>query len=104
LDGTGIKTKLLEAMAADLPCVVTPLAHRGLDDITSGEQLLVGSTEEELALHLVRVLEDDALAQEVGRTGGAYVRPRYDWPAVGRAYMRLYEQVLAENGRPDRTG
>jgi polysaccharide biosynthesis protein PslH len=104
LDGTGIKTKLLEAMAADLPCVVTPLAHRGLDDITSGEQLLVGSTEEELASHLVRVLEDDALAQEVGRTGGAYVRPRYDWPAVGRAYMRLYEQVLAENGRPDRTG
>lgn len=99
LDGTGIKTKLLEAMATDLPCVVTPLGHRGLDDVTSGEQLLVGSTEEELAGHLVRVLEDDALAQGLGRTGGEYVRARYDWPAVGRAYERLYEQVLAENGQ-----
>ena len=100
LDGTGIKTKLLEAMATDLPCVVTRLGHRGLDDVTSGEQLLVGSTAEELAAHLVRVLEDDTLAERIGRTGGDYVRPRYDWPAVGRAYERLYEEVLVENGRP----
>jgi glycosyltransferase involved in cell wall biosynthesis len=99
LDGTGIKTKLLEAMATDLPCVVTPLGHRGLDDITSGEQLLVGSTEEELAKHLVAVLEDDELARRLGRAGGDYVRPRYDWPAVGQAYDRLYEAVLAEHGR-----
>jgi glycosyltransferase involved in cell wall biosynthesis len=99
LDGTGIKTKLLEAMATDLPCVVTPLGHRGLDDITSGEQLLVGSTEDELAAHLVAVLEDDAFARTLGRAGGDYVRPRYDWPAVGQAYDRLYEAVLAEHGQ-----
>jgi glycosyltransferase involved in cell wall biosynthesis len=99
LDGTGIKTKLLEAMATDLPCVVTPLGHRGLDDVTSGEQLLVGSTEDELAEHLIRVLGDDELARRLGRTGGDYVRPRYDWPAVGRGYERLYEEVLAEHGR-----
>ena len=99
LDGTGIKTKLLEAMAADLPCVVTPLGHRGLDDVTSGDQLLVGSTEEELAAHLLAVLADDELARRIGRTGGDYVRPRYDWPAVGRVYDRLYEQVLSEHGR-----
>jgi glycosyltransferase involved in cell wall biosynthesis len=99
LDGTGIKTKLLEAMATDLPCVVTPLGHRGLDDVCSGEQLLVGSTAEELAGHLVRVLEDDELARTIGRTGGDYVRPRYDWSAVGRAYDRLYEQVLTEHGQ-----
>jgi polysaccharide biosynthesis protein PslH len=99
LDGTGIKTKLLEAMSTNLPSVVTPLAHRGLDDVTSGEQLLVGSTEEELATHLIRVLEDDALAERIGRAGGDYVRPRYDWPAVARAYEELYERVMSEHGR-----
>jgi polysaccharide biosynthesis protein PslH len=99
LDGTGIKTKLLEAMATDLPCVVTPLGHRGLDDVTSGDQLLAGSTEEELAAHLVAVLADDERARRIGRSGGAYVRPRYDWDAVGRTYDRLYEEVLSEHGR-----
>lgn len=104
LDGTGIKTKLLEAMATDLPCVVTPLGHRGLDDITPGDQLLVGSTPEELASHLVAVLADDALAGRIGRAGGDYVRPRYDWPAIGEAYDRLYEQVLSEHHRATVTG
>jgi polysaccharide biosynthesis protein PslH len=99
LDGTGIKTKLLEAMAADIPCVVTPLGHRGLDDVTSGEQLLVGSTADELAAQLVAVLADDGLARRLGRAGGDYVRPRYDWPAVGRVYDDLYEQVVSEHGR-----
>jgi polysaccharide biosynthesis protein PslH len=99
LDGTGIKTKLLEAMAADLPCVVTPLGHRGLDDVTSGDQLLAGSTEEGLAAHLVAVLADDERARRIGRSGGAYVRPRYDWAAVGRSYDRLYEEVMSEHGR-----
>jgi polysaccharide biosynthesis protein PslH len=99
LDGTGIKTKLLEAMAADRPCVVTPLGHRGLDDVTSGDQLLVGSTEDELAAHLLAVLADDELARRIGRRGGEYVRPRYDWDAVGRSYDRLYEEVLSEHGR-----
>jgi glycosyltransferase involved in cell wall biosynthesis len=97
LDGTGIKTKLLEAMAADLPSVVTPLGHRGLDDVTSGDQLLAASTAEELAAHLVAVLTDDVLARRIGRSGGEYVRPRYDWEAVGRAYDRLYGEVLSEH-------
>jgi glycosyltransferase involved in cell wall biosynthesis len=45
------------------------------------------------------VLDDDLLARKLGRAGGEYVRPRYDWPAVGDAYDRLYEEVMAEHGR-----
>jgi glycosyltransferase involved in cell wall biosynthesis len=99
LDGTGIKTKLLEAMATDLPCVVTPLGHRGLPDVTSGDQLLVGSSDEELARHLVRLLDDEGLARRIGHVGGEYVRERYDWPAVGQAYERLYADVISAAAR-----
>jgi glycosyltransferase involved in cell wall biosynthesis len=93
--GTGIKTKLLEAMATDLPAVVTPLGHRGLD-IVSGRDLLVGSTEEELAAHLIRVLQDEAFARTLGETGGAFVRNGYDWPVVAASHARLYGDVIAE--------
>lgn len=94
LSGTGIKTKLLEAMAANLPCVVTSLGGRGLD-LDSGT-FLVGSTEAELAAHILQVLEDNEFAQRLGQAGGAYVRERYDWSVVGQAFERLYGEVLAK--------
>lgn len=93
--GTGIKTKLLEAMAADVPCVVTPLGARGVDAV-AGKDLLVGGTAEELADHVLRVLADDEAAQRLGHAGGEFVRPRYDWPAVARAYEELYRAVIEE--------
>jgi len=92
--GTGIKTKLLEAMATNTPAVVTPVGGRGLD-LASGT-FLVGSSDEEVAAHLCSVLDDDELARVVGERGGDYVRASYDWPAVGRALERVYEEVVDE--------
>ncbi|MGH8474101.1 MAG: glycosyltransferase [Gammaproteobacteria bacterium] len=97
LSGTGIKTKLLEAMATNLPCVVTSLGGRSLD-LDSGT-FLVGSTEAELAAHLLQVLGDNDLAQRLGQAGGAYVRERYDCPVVGQAFECLYGEVLAKRQR-----
>jgi glycosyltransferase involved in cell wall biosynthesis len=93
-NATGIKTKLLEAMATDLPCVVTPIGGRGLD-LESGA-LLVGDTTEELAAHIVRVLKDKSFANALGRAGGDYVRQTYDWPVVAASFARLYEEVIGE--------
>lgn len=90
--GTGIKTKVLEAMATDLPAVVTPVGGRGLD-LHSGA-LLVGDTAQEVADHIVSLLRDDALTASLGAAGGEYVRRCYDWPAVGRAYEEVYAQVI----------
>jgi polysaccharide biosynthesis protein PslH len=93
--GTGIKNKLLEAMASGLPCVATPLALQGLQ-ARDGVELLVGETPEELASHVVRLLEDDELAQTLGNAARRYVCAQHDWTAVGAAYERLYETVRAE--------
>jgi glycosyltransferase involved in cell wall biosynthesis len=98
--GTGIKTKLLEAMATNTPAVVTPVGGRGLD-LASGT-FLVGSSDEELAAHLCSVLQDEDLARVLGERGGDYVRGSYDWPAVGRALERVYEEVVAEKRMPAR--
>lgn len=98
--GTGIKTKVLEAMATNLPCVVTPLGARGLD--WSSGTFLVGSTEEELAMHLNDVLNDDEMARRLGTAGGDYVRATYDWPVVGRAFESLFEEVIAAKNSASR--
>lgn len=94
LSGTGIKNKLLEAMAAGLPCVVTPLAAQGLD-VADGRELLVRTDVDAMAQALVRVLGDDDLASSLGLAGRRYVVDHHSWEAVGRTYEDLYREVVA---------
>lgn len=92
LTGTGIKNKLLEAMANGLPCVATPLALQGLR-VTYGDEVMVGSNADELAAHLVSALGDQGRARTIGGAGRAYVREHHTWSSVAREYERVYREV-----------
>lgn len=102
LSATGIKTKVLEAMACGLPCVVTPLGKRGLE-MTPGAEVLVGVNERELADHVVHLLDDDEASERLGSSARERVLETYDWPAVRRAYERLYDEVAGGFTRSTRT-
>jgi len=95
ISGTGIKNKLLEAMACGMPCVATPLALQGLR-ATPERELLVGRTEAELAGALVRVLGDKELANTLGREARAYACAEHDWGAVARAYEHVYRGACTD--------
>jgi glycosyltransferase involved in cell wall biosynthesis len=93
--GTGIKNKLLEAMATEAPCVATPLALQGLR-VTPGVEVLVGSDARELAERVVDLLADPPLGRRLARAARQYVLQHHDWSAVARAYERVYLAVRAE--------
>jgi glycosyltransferase involved in cell wall biosynthesis len=95
LTGTGIKNKLLEAMANGLPCVASPLALRGLR-VTPGKQVLVGSSADEIALHLVTVLNDESRARTLGDAGRSYVRAHHSWASVAEQFVRVYREVASK--------
>lgn len=101
--GTGVKNKLLEAMANELPCVATPLAARGLA-VSDGRHLLVGETEEELAQHTVRILEDPTLGRALGAAARSYVLEEHDWRGVARAYETLYRRICERHLSPSSEG
>jgi glycosyltransferase involved in cell wall biosynthesis len=94
LSGTGIKNKLLEALANGLPCVATPRAVQGLE-VQSMHELLVASSRDELVRDILRLLEDDELAESIGRAGSRYVRERHTWSSVAARQEALYEDVIA---------
>jgi glycosyltransferase involved in cell wall biosynthesis len=91
--GTGIKNKLLEAMANELPCVTTPLALRGIE-ATPGSDVLVGSDVDELSAAAVRLLGDSELRSRLGNSGRALVERDHSWQSVAEKYTDLYEEII----------
>jgi polysaccharide biosynthesis protein PslH len=89
LSGTGIKNKLLEAMASGMPCVATPLALGGISAVP-GRDILVARGASEIATQVERLLEDGALGEMLGAAARRYVETGHDWRVVARVYENVY--------------
>jgi glycosyltransferase involved in cell wall biosynthesis len=87
--GTGIKNKLLEAWAAGVPVVTTPLACQGVP-ARDGDNLLVGKTPAELADKAVQLIHDLSLQNRLALQGRYTVEKCLTWEL---ATQRLLEIV-----------
>jgi glycosyltransferase involved in cell wall biosynthesis len=92
VSGTGIKNKLLEALACGAPVVCTPLACRGLA-ATPGEHLVVADDAPGLAEAIVELLTDDAAAAHLGASGRLYVLQNHTWDEAAARYEALFEDA-----------
>jgi polysaccharide biosynthesis protein PslH len=97
--GGGTRLKILEALAAGLPVVSTPIGAEGLD-LTDGEHLLI-ATREQFAESIVRLLDDRSVGIRLARNGRAAVRQRYDWTAIGqKAAAAIAAGLQSEHAQP----
>lgn len=92
VSGTGIKNKLLEALACAAPVVCTSLACRGLTAVP-GEHLEVADDAPGLAAAIVRLLQDDAAAAHLGAKGRLYVLENHTWDAAAARFEALYAEA-----------
>lgn len=98
VNGTGIRNKLLEAMANSLPCVTTPLALQGID-AEPGRHLLVAPDAPGVSREVIRLLTDQVYARKVGRAGYEYVRDNHNWDMVVESYERIYAEAVSASPR-----
>jgi sugar transferase (PEP-CTERM/EpsH1 system associated) len=76
--GTGLQNKLLEAMSMRLPAITSPLANASLG-AKPNEEIMVGSTAEELAQHIITLLTDNDKAKRLAQAGFDFTNRVYDW-------------------------
>ena len=76
--GTGLQNKLLEAMSMRLPAITSPLANASLG-AKPDEEILVGSSAEEMAQHIITLLTDQVKAERLAQAGYDFTNRVYDW-------------------------
>lgn len=91
--GTGIKNKLLAALAMQKPSVATPVSVEGLD-LRDNEDLLIANGPEQFAAGVFRLLEDPAFARRLGQNGRKFVVAKYSWESSARTLEETLNAAL----------
>jgi len=99
--GSGIKNKVLEALAMARPVVATTMGVEALD-VSSGQELLIADTAEAFAAATLALLRNAAARRRIGAAGRELVLRRYTWEACAASYDAIYSQLAARQGTPRR--
>ncbi|MGH7817381.1 MAG: glycosyltransferase, partial [Candidatus Binatia bacterium] len=84
----GVQNKVLEAMAVGVPVVATPAAIQGIE-VRDGEEVLVGTTRDEFAQQVIRLLTDAELRKAMTKKAWNKMNQSYNWDLVGAKLERL---------------
>ncbi len=93
LSGSGIRLKILEAMAASKLVISTTIGAQGID-YENGKQLLIADKPEEFAAIFQRISENQNEFEEVKKAGYELIKDKYANKAVVRRLLDFYETVL----------
>ena len=93
--GSGIKNKILEAMAMRLPIVGYAGSTAGIECV-SGKHILVADGPQQFAACVLDLLNRPDRANQIAKAGRELVEERYSWESAASAYETLYAEVIAE--------
>ena len=93
LFGSGMKVKVLDAMARGMPTVTTSVGAEGID-IEHGKHLLVADDPTDMAREIDRLLSDAKLWQRLQVNSRALISERYTWRQLFTQMHRTLETCL----------
>ena len=100
--GSGVKNKILAAMAMQKATVATSMSIDGLD-LADNREVLLADDPQGFADKVVRLLTDQKAAQQLGANGLARVQGQYSWGAMGKVLETAIQSIMvSRNGRTHR--
>ena len=85
---------VIEALAAGTPVIVSDQVGIHREIAAAGVGAAVPVDADALAAELGRWMRDPELRQDASRRAAAFVRERYDWRAIARAWRLRYESLV----------
>jgi succinoglycan biosynthesis protein ExoO len=90
--GSGVKVKVLEAMAYGRAAVVSTIAAEGLEEAASTGAIIVAKNRAEFIGEVCRLIEDGPARHEVESRGRLWMKRCYQ-PAIAAAYTRIFKHL-----------
>lgn len=97
--GAGIQNKVLEAMACGTPVVANPQAVSAISPL-QGQDILVEETTYGLAEAIIKLINNPALSNEIGRNGRRYVTTYHDWNTIAANLETIYLGATRQSAQP----
>jgi glycosyltransferase involved in cell wall biosynthesis len=94
LSGSGIRIKILEAMAMAKTVICTPIAAEGLK-VSSGKQLFIAETPEQFAEILLKLSREPGLLSKTGRNARKFINENFDNLELSESLISFYKKHLA---------
>jgi glycosyltransferase involved in cell wall biosynthesis len=91
--GSGIQTKVQQALALGIPVVARRETLEPLY-VQSGKQAFIFNTPSEMAKGVIALLTDATLRQQIGEAATEHMRQYFSQEVISRKLMRLYEQAV----------
>ncbi|NJP07735.1 MAG: glycosyltransferase [Chloroflexaceae bacterium] len=92
--GSGVRIKILEALAYGMPLVTTPMAAEGIN-LVDQKHALFAQQPGEFAAAIVQLLQDAPLRERLSRAGRALIEQQHNWQRLGEQLIARYEQAHA---------
>jgi len=91
--GSGIRIKLLEAMAMGLPIVSTTVGAEGIP-VVNGTHMLLADTAEEFAGAIHLIASDPAFGYMLGKNARELIAQEYNMARIGRELSSFYRDLV----------
>jgi len=96
LAGSGIRIKILEAMAAGKAIVSTSVGCEGIK-IAPENNIMVADTSQAFADKVLRLLQDDHLCRLIGKEAASFISEEYSWNKIGGMFWNTYSEMISAN-------
>lgn len=93
--GSGIKNKVLEAMAMGMPTVATPLSIEGIE-VVPGRDIIVAGKPQEFADKVVELINSEAMRDRLVKNARKVAEKNYSWDSIAAKYEKTYENIIGK--------
>lgn len=90
--GSGIKTKILEAMSLGLPVVTTTIGAENIDAI-NGKDWIIADEDDSFAEAVISLINDDKKRESMGQSGSHFIKNNFTWDIAREQFIKLFADM-----------